>query len=292
MGRWAAQNGLVVPDDAYFANMTHDLAVKLAEVTEGPVQIITQKEMFDGMDKLVSESPYPVVSLDRAYFDADHPTIAGFVDVTRAVQETTDENGVKSFESIEGLTPRPGAPSVEEQVARLKETLGSTPVTLVDDVVFSGETPAMVVEALEAAGIPVARFITGIGIKEGVERLTALGVEVVCVKAYDDVADEVCERDFLAGVPMSGRTVVGEDGTHWSAPYVEPYGNTKKWASIPDAGARALSQFCLGQSFDLWRKVEELNGQLIPSHMVPRPLKDARSDQSIVDRIWHDYFNY
>jgi hypothetical protein len=158
----------------------------------------------------------------------------------------------------------------------------------VDDVIFSGDGAVVLVEKFKAIGLPIANIIAGIGIKEGIDKLRAAGVVVSCVKSYDDVADEVCERDFLAGVPMSGRTVVGDEGAHWSAPYFEPYGNPEKWASIPSESQRAMSLFCLSQSLRLWDKMEELNGGAIADHDVPRPLKGANG-QPITERIWQDY---
>ena len=98
---------------------------------------------------------------------------------------------------------------------------------------------------------------------------------------YEDVKDEICERDFLAGVPFSGRTVYREDGSHYSAPYFAPFGLPERWASIDDAtAARKLSLYCIERSIELWQKVEDLNKIDILHSFVPRQLKYNADDEN------------
>jgi hypothetical protein len=290
MGRWATDNGYTVPSQEFFNGMTERLADRLRVTTGVPVEIVSQREMYDGMDKLVSESPYPVISLDRAYFADGHAGISSFLDVTRAVREEYDARGDRKFVSAGDLVPRPGQPSLEEQIEALRSDVVS-PIAIVDDVIFTGEGMVKLAEKLAEVGRPVALVIAGIGIEGGLEKLREAGIDVQCVRTYQDVMDEVCERDFLAGVPMSGRTVLGEDGLHWSAPYFGPYGNAEGWASIPSDAVREFSRFCLAQSLSLWEEVERQSGRVIPSNAVPRPLKDADTTP-ITSKLWHDYLNH
>ena len=291
VGRWATANGLIAPPAEFFDGMTASLADRLAVATGVPVEVVGQKELVEGMGKLISESQYPVISLDRAYFDGDNPGIAGFLDVTRAVKESYDETGKRTFVSAGDLVPRPGHPTLEEQLEALRSDTPS-PITVVDDVIFSGDGMVNLAKELAAIGRPIAQVIAGIGIEEGLAKLRDAGIEVKCVRTYEDVMDEVCERDFFAGAPMSGRTVLGEDGSTWSAPYFEPYGNTEGWASIAPEAVRDFSKFCLSQSLSLWAEVERLNGRTIASDEVARPLQGANSQTSMATRLWYDYLNH
>lgn len=290
VGQWGTRNGLHVPSTAFFDGITAVLARGVLEATGHPVDVVPETELRDGMEKLIDESPYPVVSLDRAYVDEASPKVAGFLDITRAVKEVTHPDGSIGFEAVGDLEPRPGQPTLEEQLEALRSNEPS-PITLVDDVIFTGEGGVKLAEKLAEIGRPVARVVAGIGIKEGIDRLEAAGIEVVCVRAYADVVDEVCERDFIAGVPMSGRTVVDGDGRSWSAPYFEPYGNTARWASIPDETARAFSKLCLSASWVVWDELNRSTGQTWQASDVPRPLKSANG-QAMTTLLLNDYLQH
>ena len=278
--RWTGANGYGIPSQAYFDDLSVDLGANLEETTGLDVEIVSEEEMREGMDRLVRSSPYPVISLDRAYFDNGNPVISGYIDVTRAVKENMDGQGNMAFVSAGALMPRPGFPTLKEQLEAFRSSEPS-PITLVDDVIFSGEGAVDLVKQLESVGRPVAKIIAGIGIREGIAKLEDLGIEVECVRTYTDVADEVCQRDFLAGVPMSGRTVLGENGNSWSAPYFLPYGDPEGWASIPAERCRVFSRYCLQQSVDLWAEIEAVSGRQVAAAAIPRALRGANDQGSV-----------
>jgi len=145
-----------------------------------------------------------------------------------------------------------------------------------------------IVNALQVLGqeIENKRLKKVIGqIKEGVEKVRSEGVPVDCVIEYDEVLDEVCQRDFWGGVPLSGRTVISDKGETWSAPYFRPFGFPEKWASIPPENVEAFSAFCFLKTVELWREVEKVNGALLPVTEVPRSLKGIEEKNSIVDAL-------
>lgn len=280
LDRWASTEGYRIPSSTYFEDMSSDLATSIETATGNTVEVVPEKELRDGMEDFVHKSHHPVISLDRAYFDADHPGIEGYIDVTRAVKEEVDAEGNISFASAGVISPRPGFPPINDQLEALR-TPEDSPITLLDDVIFSGEGAVDLANRLRAVGRPVAKIIAGIGIQEGINRLQELGIEVECVRTYEEVIDEVCQRDFLAGVPMSGRTVFGENGNNWSAPYFLPYGNPENWASIPADQCAAFSRFCMQQSVDLWSEVEAASGRLVPAAALPRTLRGANGHASV-----------
>jgi hypothetical protein len=280
LGPWAIENDFSLPSQNYFDDLTKDLGTQLRTSTGLDVEIVPETEMRDGMERLVAASPVPVISLDRAYFPDNHPGISSNIDVTRAVRLQTDGNGRRTFVSAGALAPRPGFRPLHEQLEALRSSERS-PITLVDDVIFSGEGAVDLVRKLRAVGRPVDRIIAGIGIREGIDLLEGIGVEVACVREYEAVADEVCERDFVAGVPMSGRTVLGEDGNHWSAPYFLPFGDPESWASIPSGNCQQFSRFCLERSVYLWSSVEAASDRLVPVSAMPRRLEGLNAQESV-----------
>ena len=274
MNVWGECNNLKMPDSGFFADFQ-----------SGCVEHITNAASFDGdnfepvvipHDKLSSElqrlvSRYRqegIVALDRAYVG---DSIAKHLEVTRAVNT--------NLESI-GTQPRPYTPSISKQIDRLVAS-SDADLTLVDDVIFSGDAIIEAAELFRAKGARVRTVLAAIAIGEGRKKIEEAGIEVASVVEYKDVKDEICERDFLAGVPFSGRTVYREDGGHYSAPYFEPFGLPERWASIEDApAARKLSLYCIERSVELWKEVERLNKISVSHGLVPRHLEYNAGEES------------
>ena len=148
-------------------------------------------------------------------------------------------------------------------------------------MIFSGDAVIEVAELFRARGTRVSTVLAAIAIGEGCKKIEEAGIEVKSVVEYEDVKDEICERDFLAGVPFSGRTVYREDGSHYSAPYFAPFGLPERWASIDDATAVCkLSLYCIERSIELWQKVEDLNKMDILHSFAPRRLKYNADDEN------------
>jgi hypothetical protein len=271
LSRWSQNTGYAMPDAGFAKELSRELETTLATAVDAPVEMINQGAIKEEMEARMSESEYPIISLDRAYIDQDSPNVQGFIDVTRMVNE--------DFEGI-GLQPRPGYPSIEEQLEALR-TAEVSPITLTDDVIFEGAGALQLAERLEAVNRPVRKIIAGIGITEGIERLQEAGINVECYRTFDKVVDEICERDFFPGVPMSGRTLRDSQGKYWSAPYINPFGDAEKWASIPKDRALDVSRMCLRLTVQLWSEVERKSGLVIPTNRLPRRLKMVDGDTSV-----------
>ena len=274
MTRWTSENGLQLPKNGFFEEKTAELHDTLNGYFPGGVEIVDEREIKSGIMQMAERSENPIISLDRAYLTESTPdiNINGYIDLTRGVDENL--NGI-------GLRERSGTPSKESQLESYR-TKSPQPITLVDDVIFSGEGVVEIAKDLAAVNRPVDKIIAGIGIAGGIERIEEFGIEVATVRQYSQVIDEVCARDFYPGVPMSGRSVYASDGSNYSAPYIRPFGKPETWASIPEQHADDFSKARLGQAIEMWSEIERASGVKIPTNQAPRQLLGANDEQSIV----------
>ena len=169
---------------------------------------------------------------------------------------------------------------MEKQVRRLAAALPGRTVTLADDSVFSGGTLLAVAALFTGEGVAVTRALCGAATADGTRHLAAQGIDVESVVELGDVLDNVSQRDFVAGVPMSGRTVPAAK-RHRGAPYMLPFGKPVAWASIPPAHQLAFSIACLRQSIRLWEAVEAASGREAPSRALDKRCVGLADDISI-----------
>lgn len=275
MTRWTQAEGLEMPRNGLLPALSSELQQTLSGYFAGGVEVIDEQEIHTGLQSLMAASAHPIVSLDRAYVGKDTPNLAGYIEVTRGVNDKLEDIGVR---------PRPGQPSKEEQLQRLW-TPDIQPVTLVDDVLFTGGSIVNLADDLVRVNRPVRTVIAGIGIQGGIDNVEQNGIEVVTVRTYPDVVDEVCARDFRPGVPMSGRSVYSAEGRHSSAPYVAPFGNPERWATIPRQRVPEFSELCLDQAITLWSAVENASGTKIPTDRIPRQIRGVEANSSIVSAL-------
>lgn len=275
MRTWAAKNRYRVPNEAYFSGMLRDLESVLNSYFHS-VQVVPERYLVAGLSGMADRSPIPIISLDRAYIDDSLANLAGYIDITRTVGENLESNG---------LSERPGSLPIETQVDLLSNSLDTDRVALLDDVLFEGGTHTTIAEWLRKKGIIVEQVLVGVSIKEGEEKLAREGIGVQSLLSYGAVVDEICERDFIAAVPMSGRTVVTATGEVFGAPYFSPFGKPEKWASIPPEYAQVFSDFCLAQSIMLWQKIERMSKSSIATHEVPKAVFGLEPSHSIVTSL-------
>jgi hypothetical protein len=283
MSEWGKNSGVLTPSERFIADLTSDLCGQVEEATGCEVILVTAQEMQEGLHDLGLKTSLPKVILDRAYSRHDIPGLAGYFDGTRAVNEDL----VKQPE----LVSRPGFEPLNVQYEKLKADVVS-PIAVIDDVVFDGETLSKINATFTALNRPIHHVIAGVGVSHGIRRLEEEGIEVHCVRTFDRILDEVCERDFFAGVPLSGRTLIRNDGSIWSAPYFEPFGNPEDWASIQNESVRSFSGFCLSQSVELWRETEMASDKLMAANRVPRRIHSIDGSHSIVSALERQLTNY
>jgi hypothetical protein len=275
ISKWGEEKGLVTPSSNFYQEMLVDLKDKLRDSFD-EVEIIPESELKEGINQLVREANYPVVSLDRTYIDEAQPNLMGYLDATRTVDTNLQGTGLKS---------RLRENSLSQQIYRLAQIADGKPITLIDDVIFEGKTLLEIIEKFRDQGVNIGKVLTGIAIQEGIDLLEANGISVATVvKPYKQVIDEICERDFRVGAPYSGRTIVNGKTT-MGAPYLQPFGKPEQWASIPSDQSLDFSLFCLYQSLQMWLEVERLSGQNISTDQIPRQTLGLPQNDSITEAL-------
>lgn len=259
---WARENQLTLPSDTYFQGMLKDLETTLGQYF-AKVDIVPEEFLRQGLNGLVKNSSVPVVSLDRAYISPKQSNLIGFLDATRTVDSNLNNTGLGS---------RALEITLERQIGQLATKQAGKVIALADDVIFEGKTMLQLVQKLRSKEVAVDAIYSGITIKEGKELLEQNGIRVDSLIVYDQVIDEICERDFVVGSPYSGRSVVNGKGVVEGAPYLYPFGKPVEWASIPSEEAVSFSLFALYQSLQLWAKTEQLSRQSIPTQQVAKPV--------------------
>lgn len=180
--------------------------------------------MRTGLELAIAKTNLPVISLDDRY-------------VTSADQYLGISRGVDALLNDAGYVPRQGCLPIKEQLDNVPR-LGKE-IMLVDDVLFSGEMVSWLAESLKPYGVKLGAVAVGIAIGEGIEKLEAEGIEVTATEVFDDVDDEICERDF-AIVPGSGRRI---DALAANALYFDSKnGKPASWASIAKGN---IDSFCV-----------------------------------------------
>jgi len=270
LGPWAREHRLTHPSEAFLRKLRGEMAEKLRSIfPANDIVFVGENDLRQGITSL-AHSPRAdrpeTVSLDRVYFHGD-PLLT--LDTTRMIDPK-----LRQLSKLGSRTTEP----LDSQFRRILRTLkdsAATAIQLVDDVVFSSGSITEIIQRFHAADVHVVRIVSGITIQQARQDLqsTFLGIEVDSVREYEVVLDEICERDFYPGVPLSGR-LIGENGIpavpEVGAPYLRPFGRPKDWASIPEPQEKEWSLFCIRQSIKLWQEVERLSGRSVHCDDLPR----------------------
>ncbi|MCW1930536.1 MAG: hypothetical protein KIH62_004465 [Candidatus Kerfeldbacteria bacterium] len=255
--RWARQSGCVLPP-TIVESVREALYKKLGDIFPGILDIIHEGELVEGVNALVRSAGMPVISMDPVYYAG-----GSLLGMSRMVHPDLQNAGH-------------GRRNGDAAVLRQLSSLPRGDVIVVDDVIFSGEMMERVVRMLANRGTRVRAIVCGVAIGEGRERLAALDIPVHSVRHYDSVVDELCERDFFPGVPLSGRQVRTDGNV--GAPYILPFGKPASWASIPEKRCVEFSRTCLELTRDLFTGVEEASGRAIATRDLPRGVLGVPSD--------------
>jgi len=259
---WADSQDFVLPRPEFVDGLRTDFRNFMSQVFEGFEQV-PEAELSDGLRRIVEETGLFPVSFDRVYYRTEPG-----LEITRLVDEAGQDKG---------LGRRASNPILLGQFRKLREE-GIREVLLVDDVVFTGDMIKRTGRLLERMGIRVPVVCAGIVITEGIEQLNGFGQEVKCVREYKEVIDEICERDFYPGVPMCGRSLVGEENV--GVPYILPFGNPGKWASIPIEWQKPFSRFCLEQTIKLFEEIERGSRRVVQCQDLERKVLSLPRDET------------
>jgi len=246
LGKWAKQKNFTLPRDEFFVKLRKEFSTYISKIFSN-FELISEKEILEHSINVVSKNNLPIISLDTIYFSGDY-----LIELTRSVSpEGLDK----------GLRHRFGSESLFKQLNVLKKS-GIKEVCLYDDVIFSGVLAERIIRLLSILGINVSKFYAGIGIQEGVDKIeNSFSIEVNCAHTYNQVVDEVCERDFYLGIPFSGRSLINEDNLGLS--YILPFGKPEAWASIPNEYQESFSIFCINQTIKLFEEIENSSNKIV-----------------------------
>ena len=244
LAEWAKKREFVMPSPVFFKGLRQTMQEELTEIFgAGNVEMIAASRISREIRKLVQRTGLEPVSMDKVYLSTD-PSIKVARIMNRSLKDC-------------GLGPRFGALAVQEQLLSIK----ASEIVLVDDVLFSGRVITEIISFLEKIGVKVPKIVAGIAIGEGKTRIQEkTKTEVLSARYYQEVIDEICERDFYPGVPLSGRLIAGTK-VETGAPYLEPFGKPREWASIPQE--KTFSRFCLLQTISLWEEIERLSQKTV-----------------------------
>ncbi len=259
---WANERGFILPGGDFFSDLRSAFTNRMGNMFPG-FELVSEEVLSEGIQAMVDAAGVFPVSLDRVYFNAPFR-----LDVTRVIGSDGESMG---------LGRRSDSPYLLSQFRELRGK-GIVQVALVDDVIFTGHLIARVSDLLGKMGIAVPYVFAGIGVGEGVDKLSSLGMQVVCVKRYAEVIDEICERDFYPGVPMSGRRVYVDGNI--GAPYILPFGDPVSWASIPAESQVAFSRFAIGQSIRLFSAIENASGRAVTCADIERKVVGLPQDDT------------
>lgn len=272
LAEWAAERDFALPPEEFFEQLRKEMKEFLEGIFEDArVDMISAAELSNGMQEFIDSIGLPAVSMDRAYIRTN-PAIQ----ITRIVDKSLNERDIG---------PRFGSPPIQQQLDTVKQSYDE--IVLVDDVIFSGEVIKKIILDLREIEVKVPTIVTGITIREGVETLrrAKINSKILTVRCYEEIIDEICERDFYPGVPLSGRLIAGMK-IETGAPYLLPFGNPIKWASIPEEWAEEFSAFCLKQTFKLWEKIECLSDKTVSHWNLERiPFGFSRNNSCLLDTL-------
>ena len=265
LARWAARHNFSLPGKKFFTRLQDSLVHTLASMFES-VEFIPSAEL-ENPASVWESARFPLVTLDRVYVLSSYR-----IELTRTTLPNLEDGPV-------GV--RGGTPDIGTQLYTLRERLGSErDIIIYDDVIYSGHLLAEACRQIEAAGFSIKKVLCGIGIRDGIQWVREHGWGVQCTaKEYDAVVDQVCERDFYPGVDYCGRTLATDRTV--GLPYLLPFGNPVKWASIPPEDAARFSRFCIGQSICLFEEIQRRSRRIVFCSHIDRKLSGFSENGAI-----------
>jgi len=271
LAEWAKKREFALPSGKFFRQLRKEMKEYLTGIFgDNNVDMISARELRNGIRRFIHQIGIPPVSMDRVYIRTKPE-----IQVSRMIDESLNDYGIGS---------RFGTPPISEQLFAVKERFNE--IILVDDVIFSGKVITEILLSLETVGVRVPLVVAGITIGEGRKRLTEkTSAKILTVRYYEEVIDEICERDFYPGVPLSGR-LVANTKTDTGAPYLHPFGKPYEWESIPREEEKKFSMFCLHQTIRLWKEIERISQRTARCCDLERiPLGAPYDKSSVVDYL-------
>jgi hypothetical protein len=263
--------GLKTPDakDQFFADFHRDVrsAVQLA--------LPNLKVVSFDMGKLVENVWGEAIKVQRSLKDAIVISSCAEVATSRRGHTIEINRIVDQGGNIIGLGPRPGAMTLKKQISGIAAMANGSPVVLVEDGIFTGSTLIYLLKHLREFRVNVVAITAGICFPTAVDRLKKeFAGELVIVQEVEKPYEWMPDHDFVPFAPNCGRVFGGtfgkdmlpyytSDGLSYCFPYILPFGDPVKWASIPEEHAYSFSYLCLERACSLFQMLDQLNGRKI-----------------------------
>lgn len=260
--------GLQTPDatDKIFQRQEWNLRKKLQEIM--PEMKIIHYDMVDLSEKIWGTAMHQSQELKGAMVistcqEISNPRRGHTLEINRIVNINGD---------IIGFGPRPGAATLDKQIASLAALANGAPLVIVEDGAFSGSTIKHVLKLFKEKGLTISSVIIGFCFPQVAEEIqNESGVKVVSIEQVNQPIDWMPDHDFYPLVPNCGRILGTTDGrgnatpqySHegacYSIPYIKPFGDLSKWGSIPENRTNDFSKFCLEHTLRMFEVLNEMN---------------------------------
>lgn len=278
---WSRETGYTIPKVSPYQNA---LERAVASVFSG-IETIPESVMLATAQRAVDtcrKKNLACISIDNVYMPQVKSPLPSYLDITRLVDASFKPTGLGQRSQKSG--------DLESQLSLLRQKIGNQRALIYDDVAWEGSTLSLVIDTARRVGITIAEVQVAIGIGEAISVVQKKNLPCRATYYYLAVEDTVSERDYLAGAPNSGRTILTSQGV-MGAPYVKPLGETK-WGSIPKERADDFSLACLQIALDFWSKSEQLSGCSIPTLALAKPPYVLGEQTSIVKALQSLIANY
>jgi len=277
LSSWAKNANIAIPSVGQYQG---EISRKLQAIFPR-VDVISEPELQNAARRTLEfckENQLACLSLDRAYIPAvDSENLAFYVDSSRQVDNFLNSKGLGTRSSQNQ--------ELQKQFFGISKIIGDTEVVIFDDVAFGGDTILQLAELAKNAGIRIARLDFGIATSEALEKIGTAGYKSKSYRTYSDLIDEVCERDFFVGSPLSGRTIQTSEGTK-GIPYLKPFGKPDEWGSIPENESNDFSYFCLSVASAFWSESQGMNRNEITVSKLEKPPIGLDLQKPIVKEIY------
>ncbi len=270
---------IIVPSKEFIDNLREEFKEICEKAYQTKVTFISEEDMTNSMNELIDKykGRYPIVSMDEIYIKCDNENIYS-LDCTRLAG---------SKEMVSRLNPR-DPDGVRKQVMRLAyifRSRGTKEIILLDDVIFSGSVIKYISDLFNAYGIKVVGACAAISSEEGYEMFSNLPEKVSCGYLMSkNVIDEVCERDYFYGIAQSGMAME-VDGEIYKTPYILPFGDPVKRASIPEENQEQFSKDCIRLALKFWMETERLSNREIMNYELPERINNTDYNEGVVKTL-------
>lgn len=189
---------------------------------------------------------------------------------TLEINRLVDQNG-----NLLGLGPRPGFPSLDDQIRGIAAIANGEPLILVEDGTFTGSTILYILDKLKRHNLSVSTIVIGFAFPKAVEKIEqGFNGELIVVETPRTYIDWMPDHDFFPFIPNCGRVVGVQwrdeylpfytyNGASYSIPYLLTYCPFSKWTSIPEKYAHEFTCFCVEAGRNLFEHINRLNDKKI-----------------------------